>query len=176
MLKFKQLMTTHFVSLGPLRQTELVLRYMAFAKEDAVLDIGCGAGLTELALTERVKEIIGIDISEPLVRWLNEHRRSHNVMFYTVDATKEPPPLFLDRFDKITCVDVLEHVEDPLALLAFIYGALRTGGIAAITFPLYNLHHGPNYFTRENAYAIFSESSFKNIEIRFLRLNKLAFW
>ncbi len=53
-----------------------------------------------------------------------------------VHATSvERMPLPRDRYAAITLIDVLEHVPDPLALLARVAGALQPGGWIAVKLP-----------------------------------------
>ena len=65
---------------------------------------------------------LGIDILEPLVRELNE--RGFNV--HCVDATSDID--LGERFDVVFIGDVMEHVDNPSALLRFAGRHLAAGG------------------------------------------------
>jgi 2-polyprenyl-3-methyl-5-hydroxy-6-metoxy-1,4-benzoquinol methylase len=128
-MKFKDLIKAPLTNLYHMRTLELVLSNLNLSKDDLVLEIGLGSGFETFMHSKRSKRVVGIDISEPLIKLLKKSLRLDNVKFYTVDATKEPPNKFLGEFDKCICLDVLEHVEDPKSFLIFIQKILRPGGV-----------------------------------------------
>ena len=70
---------------------------------ELILDVFCGVGLFTLALSERAKKVIGIDIVEPSIIAARENARLNkidNVVFYTGDARRALP-------------DILEHHGKP---------------------------------------------------------------
>ena len=64
-------------------------------------------------------------------------------------------------FDHILCTEVLEHAEDPVALIAEMHRVLRPGGTLAGTVPFSaRVHHAPHdhhRFTRYRLARIFSD-------------------
>lgn len=171
-LKLKELIEAPITNLYSMRTLELVLGNLNLSEEDSVLVIGPGTGFETFILSKRSREVVGIDISEPLIRFLIENLQLDNVKFYTMDATKEPPKEFLGAFDKCICLDVLEHVEDPKSLLSFIQKILRRGGCLGMTFPI-NKEHGRNYFTKEDVYDLFADVDM-NADIRIVKQNKFG--
>ncbi|MBK7538032.1 MAG: class I SAM-dependent methyltransferase [Myxococcales bacterium] len=79
-----------------------------------VLDYGCGAGLLVADLCERGLDAAGYDAYTPAF---------------------QRPALLQQRYDVVLAQDVLEHVEDPLALLERLGALCRPGGVLAIGTP-----------------------------------------
>lgn len=127
-MRLTELLRAPLSSLHTLRETKLCLDFMQVDKGDAICEIGLGTGFTSLILSKRFKRVVAIDISERLIEVLCSSPHPDNVEFFAMDATKEPPKELLNQFDKCICIDVLEHVEDPLGLLTFISQILRRGG------------------------------------------------
>ena len=100
------------------------------ASEDfRLLDVGCGAGnmIHHLSRYGRVK---GLDIDERPVKIARQ--RGYDVDRYDVT---QPLPFDPATFDAITALDVIEHNEDDLAILADSYRVLKPGGHIIITVP-----------------------------------------
>lgn len=95
-----------------------------------VLDLGCGTGLSGLALKPFARHLTGLDLAP---RMLAEARRRG-----IYDALEEADLLdWLPRrraaFDLIAAADVLNYLGDLAPALAGIAGALAPGGIAAFS-------------------------------------------
>jgi 2-polyprenyl-3-methyl-5-hydroxy-6-metoxy-1,4-benzoquinol methylase len=91
-----------------------------------------------------------------------------------MDATKEPPKEFLEKFDLCICADVMEHVESPERFLRFITKILRCDGSLSMTFPINNLHHGRNYFRDDDVYDLFSRIREFKSNIKIVELNRFS--
>jgi SAM-dependent methyltransferase len=96
-----------------------------------LLDVGCGAGnmIHHLSRYGRVK---GIDIDARPVKKARE--RGYDVDQF--DAT-QPMPFEANTFDAVTALDVIEHNQDDLAILADGYRVLKPGGAMIITVPAF---------------------------------------
>ncbi|MBF6329914.1 bifunctional 2-polyprenyl-6-hydroxyphenol methylase/3-demethylubiquinol 3-O-methyltransferase UbiG [Nocardia transvalensis] len=94
-----------------------------------VLDVGCGGGFTTEFLCERGADVCGIDPSPRLIDAARRHaEQTGRRIDYTVGKAEELP--YDDRcFDVVTCVDVLEHVEDPARTIGEIARVLMPGGL-----------------------------------------------
>jgi SAM-dependent methyltransferase len=118
------------------------------------LEIGCGTGLVLRSLVNETQmELLG---SEIYLRGL-QSARSHDsgVEFIQLDATAIP---FNSEFDIIGAFDVIEHIDDDVAVLNGIRGALKPGGRLVITVPQHPflwsrldelVHHRRRYTRRE---------------------------
>ena len=98
-------------------------------REGPVLDIGCHTGETLVALRERGLEVAGL---EPNPR-AAERARARGLE--VISAPIEEAELPAGRFRSVLLSQVLEHVEDPPAVLAATRAALAPGGTAFIVVP-----------------------------------------
>jgi 2-polyprenyl-3-methyl-5-hydroxy-6-metoxy-1,4-benzoquinol methylase len=99
-----------------------------FGPDDMILDLGCGAGGLEAAAAGRGLAVVGLDIA---LRWLVIARKRLDEAgrpAVLVCADAEAPPFPPGRFSRVVAADLLEHVEDPPALVAAAARQLRPGG------------------------------------------------
>lgn len=96
---------------------------------DPVLDVGCGVGQTVRLLTERGLQAHGVDVSETSIAFA----RQHAGRFQIYDGHTLP---FDDRsIAAVGAFNVLEHVEEQIALLDEMTRTLRPGGRMVISSP-----------------------------------------
>ena len=102
-----------------------------------VLDIGCHAGTftEEIAKALPEAEIFGIDIDRAAIAYAKKIRPS----FHFQVASGEKLPFSDKSFDLITCLEVLEHVENPKKVLAEIKRCLKDDGLLIILVPTESL-------------------------------------
>ena len=83
------------------------------------VDIGCGGGLLSEALAARGAAVTGIDLAEDLLAAARAHLKASKLK---VDYRAVPAEtLAAERpgaFDLVTCLEMLEHVPDPAAVVA----------------------------------------------------------
>ena len=95
----------------------------------SVLDVGCGGGLLCEAMAERGAAVTGIDASAAAIAAAERHRDSRGLRveyrIATIEQAAESGPR---QFDAITCMELLEHVPDPAAVIAAAARLLRPGG------------------------------------------------
>ena len=103
-----------------------------------VLDVGCGIGSDGLMLLEAGFEVEFADFDNPstrYLRWRLERRRLGAVV-HDLDAGPFPA-----RFHLAYAFDVLEHVDDPLGLLAAMESAARVVCVNLVEDDRSVLHH-----------------------------------
>ncbi|TIP34261.1 MAG: class I SAM-dependent methyltransferase, partial [Mesorhizobium sp.] len=97
-----------------------------------VLDIGCGAGATTLAMARRVGNggrCVGLDISRPLVARAAERARVKAVANASFEVGDAQAYAFKSgRFDAVVSRFGVMFFDDPVAAFANIRGAARRGG------------------------------------------------
>ncbi|WP_048714099.1 bifunctional 2-polyprenyl-6-hydroxyphenol methylase/3-demethylubiquinol 3-O-methyltransferase UbiG [Cardiobacterium hominis] len=93
-----------------------------------VLDVGCGGGILSEALAERGASVLGIDLAESALQAAEAHRAGQAVE-YRLESSREVAARG-ERFDAVTCMEMLEHVADPAAVLRDIHAVLKPGGWA----------------------------------------------
>lgn len=93
-----------------------------------VLDVGAGSGILVEQLIAQGFDAHGVDPS----RWLvaQAAKRALPVVEGTFPHPDKPGP-----WDAITLVDVVEHVNNPVQLLADMAAQLRPGGLALVVTP-----------------------------------------
>ncbi|SCB18982.1 class I SAM-dependent methyltransferase [Cupriavidus alkaliphilus] len=103
------------------------------ATGERVLDIGCGAGASSLALAARVGaggQVLGVDISEPLIgRARALAQRDTPALFQVADASSAELPEA--AFDILFSRFGVMFFDDPIAAFAHMRRALRPGGRVA---------------------------------------------
>lgn len=100
--------------------------------EPRVLDVGCGSGAMLAHLTRAVGAATGVDANPRAV----EHAQSRGVGPVSV-ARVERLPFSDDAFDLVTCLDVLEHLEDDDRALAELRRVTAPHGLLLVTVPAY---------------------------------------
>lgn len=83
-----------------------------------VLDIGCGAGIFSEVLAKAGAQVTGIDLADELIQVAQQHAHAQSL---TIDYQCVSAESFAQRhqaqFDVIVCMELLEHVPDPAAIL-----------------------------------------------------------
>ena len=92
------------------------------------LDAGCGSGRHTQALAERFDEVIGVDISAPLID-IARHRSGPNVHYVVSDLMAFTDP---DGFDLVFSSTTLHHMPDLEGALVRLRGLVRPGGTAIL--------------------------------------------
>lgn len=94
-----------------------------------VLDIGCGGGLLSEALAKEGADVTAIDLAPELVKVARLHGLESGVSVdYRVQAAEDLAAEQPGSFDVVTCMEMLEHVPDPGAIIAACQRLLKPGG------------------------------------------------
>jgi SAM-dependent methyltransferase len=89
------------------------------------LDAGCGSGRHATVLAERFDQVIGIDISEPLINIAREPGAPANVRYDVCDLMNFADP---EGFDVVFSSTTLHHLNDLGAALLLLRAFVRPGG------------------------------------------------
>ncbi len=112
--------------LNPLR-VEFMQRHMSFEGKK-ILDVGCGAGILSECLAELGAKVTAIDMSANVLRVAREHADQKNL---TIDYRQILVEEFEseEKFDGISCMELLEHVPSPQRVIEACAGLLKPGGL-----------------------------------------------
>ena len=82
------------------------------------LDIGCGGGILSEALAKQGACVTGIDLSEPAIATAKQHAKTQNLNIdYQVIPCETLANTKPHSFDTVVCMEMLEHVPDPQAIV-----------------------------------------------------------
>ncbi|QLB12539.1 3-demethylubiquinone-9 3-methyltransferase [Bisgaardia hudsonensis] len=123
--------------LNPLRVTYIQSQAKGLLGKN-VLDVGCGGGILSEAMARLGANVIGLDMSvAPLEVARNHAKESQLNIDYqqtTIEDFVEKQTALIngnkaDKFDVITCMEMLEHVPDPSSVIQSCQKLLKPNGV-----------------------------------------------
>ncbi len=95
-----------------------------------VLDVGCGGGILSEAMAQRGAQVLGIDLAaKPLkVAQLHALEAGTQQVSYREVAAEALAREMPQAFDVVTCMEMLEHVPDPAAIVQACAALVKPGG------------------------------------------------
>ena len=94
-----------------------------------VLDVGCGGGLLTESLARAGAQVTGIDLAPGMIEVARLHAaESGLVIDYRFASAEELARESAGRFAVVTCMEMLEHVPDPAAMVVTLARLLCPGG------------------------------------------------
>lgn len=131
---------------------------------DIVVDVGCGDGGAAAFCARQGAHVILCDLdAERLGRTQERLRASGADRLEAHVADGHALPLADGAVSRIVCTEVLEHVEDPAAVVAELIRVGRPGALYLLTVPGAAQEHiqeslaPPSYFQRPNHVRIFED-------------------
>jgi len=108
-----------------------------FKKDDVVLDAGGANALIQYYAALRCKEVINLDLSEHYLKLANDIRLRNYFRNITLQQGNLESILYPDGwFDKVLCISVLEHSENPEKILYEMLRVLKLGGRLIVTMDI----------------------------------------
>lgn len=181
--KFAAIAQTWWDPLGPSRPLHELnpfrLRYVercAGLAGKRVLDVGCGGGILAESMARAGAHVLGIDLAEAVLEVARLHALEAKIAVEYRAISAED--LALERpaaFDVVTCMEMLEHVPDPAAMLSQLAKLTRPGGDVIVS----TLNRNPRSF----AVAILGAEYIARVlprgtheYLKFIRPSELARW
>lgn len=114
--------------INPLR-LEFIQRY-ADIEGKRIVDVGCGGGILTEALARHGADAMGIDLSADLVDVADLHGLESGVnAHYRKISAEDLAEQQAAGFDHVTCMEMLEHVPDPGAIISACAKLVKPGGM-----------------------------------------------
>ena len=98
----------------------------------SALDVGCGAGLLAEPLARLGAQVVGLDASPDLIEAARAHASAQGL---GIDYRAGDIAALDDKFDLITCMEVIEHVADPAAFTSALAERLAPDGLLILSTP-----------------------------------------
>jgi SAM-dependent methyltransferase len=157
------------VTSAPTRDLHEYIHARLAAGEPVVIDLGCGPSKAPGAFGVDVVGLAGVDLVH--------------------DLTRTPSPLPDSCADLVLLTHVLEHFDDPLAILAEAWRIAKPNGRVAIRTPHYSgvyawrdpthrrafTFHSFSYFG-ENGYSYYTNARFHVVSVRLKYFLEEQFW
>jgi 2-polyprenyl-6-hydroxyphenyl methylase/3-demethylubiquinone-9 3-methyltransferase len=114
--------------LNPVRAAYVADRILL--KGAKVADVGCGGGLLSEALAAAGAQVTGIDLGEKVIEIARLHLYESNLAVdYRMQSSAELAAAEPACFDAVCCMEMIEHVPDPEALVNDLAAMLKPGGM-----------------------------------------------
>ena len=94
-----------------------------------VLDVGCGGGLLAESLAREGAQVTAIDLAPAMIEVARLHAAAAGLTIdYRLAGAQELLRASPAAFDVVTCMEMLEHVPEPAAMLGTLAQLLKPGG------------------------------------------------
>ena len=94
-----------------------------------VIDIGCGGGILAESMARKGADVTGIDLSEKALKVADLHSLESGVnVRYKLIAAEAMAAEEAGQYDVVTCMEMLEHVPDPAAIVQACAALVKPGG------------------------------------------------
>jgi len=123
--------------LGDRVRASHVVRLLNPNPGDIILDAGCGIGVYSLEYVLKGAQVIGVDVSDERIRQAHTALKALGMIdqasFVIADICNLP--MKNGVFNKISCVDVLEHIKNDLESVAEFKRVLEDRGVLVVHVP-----------------------------------------
>lgn len=94
-----------------------------------ILDVGCGGGILAESMAKKGAHVTGIDLSEKALKVADLHSLESGVQIrYALISAEQLATQEPGRYDVVTCMEMLEHVPDPAAIVKACATLVKPGG------------------------------------------------
>jgi len=96
-----------------------------------VVDVGCGGGILSESMARSGARVTGIDLADKPLKVAKLHKLESGVdVDYRLIAAEELAVAEPESFDVVTCMEMLEHVPDPVSVMTACARMVKPGGWA----------------------------------------------
>jgi 2-polyprenyl-6-hydroxyphenyl methylase / 3-demethylubiquinone-9 3-methyltransferase len=113
--------------INPLRLEWINARVPLAGKQ--VCDVGCGGGILAESIAKKGATVTGIDLSEKALKVADLHSLESGIKVrYELISAEELAAREAGQYDVVTCMEMLEHVPDPSAIVQACAKLVKPGG------------------------------------------------
>jgi len=124
--RYEQWFTTPIGKLVKETETELIHQLLDIRSGEKLLDAGCGTGIFTLDFLREGADVVGLDISRPMLNLAGTKLKDYSPSLVRGDMLCLP---FKDNaFDKTISVTALEFIEDATRAVNELFRVTRPGG------------------------------------------------
>lgn len=113
----------------------LSLRALNPKRNDIILDVGTGTGFFARMIAKRKAKIIGIDMSENMLKIARELSKNEKLKMRFLKGNAEDLPFKDSTFDKIIAIDLIEHLKNPEIFIREASRVLKNDGKIVLSWP-----------------------------------------
>lgn len=114
--------------INPLR-LEWISRLAGGLQGKKVADVGCGGGILSESMAQQGASVTGIDLAEKPLKVAKLHQLESGVQVdYRLIAAEDLAAAEPGSFDVVTCMEMLEHVPDPVSVMTACARMVKPGG------------------------------------------------
>lgn len=141
------------------------------SESNTVVDVGCGDGNASLFCANRGARVIFTDVDDSSIDSLLEKMAAldNPPQFEGIVCDSDPLPIKDCTADRVMCMEVLEHVENPMNLMGELVRIGTPGALYLLSVPGERGEHiqrqfaPKEYFQPPNHIRIFSENDFRQL-------------
>ena len=105
------------------------IRQYVDLKDRKVVDIGCGGGILAESMAAAGADVVGIDMAEGPLAVARLHQMESGVeVDYRQSTAEDLADAEAGTYDVVTCLEMLEHVPDPSAVIRSCAELVKPGG------------------------------------------------
>lgn len=104
---------------------QFIEQYISFSGK-RILDLGCGGGILSESMAARGAEVTGLDVEIDAIHAAQAHASPEWSLKYVCEPIEDYD--VTDLFDVVVCMEMLEHVSDPAAVIQQSARLLKQGG------------------------------------------------
>ena len=147
-------------------------------KEGDMLDVGCGSGSLISCATQKGIQATGLEIEKQLIELSRKYHGNLNIIHKPAEEINK----ISQKFDNITMIDVLEHIDEDGMMVKKVYNQLKNNGRFIINVPAIKLLHtertrlvgDKRRYSKKELITILKRNNFAIKEIRYW--NFLGLW
>jgi 2-polyprenyl-6-hydroxyphenyl methylase/3-demethylubiquinone-9 3-methyltransferase len=94
-----------------------------------VIDVGCGGGILAESMAKMGASVTGIDMSEEALKVAKLHQYENDLQIdYRLITAEQIAAEQPEKYDIVTCLEMLEHVPDPASIVNSCAKLVKPGG------------------------------------------------